>query len=94
MTFADEPSYQGSVLKVWPVGLLWMLDEERSDNKVLAVFVGNLRSEDIHDLKDLPSHLPKELEHFFSVYKELEGKETKVLEWKGATAAHEAIESD
>ncbi|MEA1904272.1 MAG: inorganic diphosphatase [Candidatus Hadarchaeota archaeon] len=92
MIFGDEPSNQGSVLKVRPVGLLRMLDEGRPDDKVLAVQLGNPRFGEMHDLKDLPSHLLKELEHFFSVYKELEGKETKVLEWKGATVAHEAIE--
>lgn len=92
MIFGDEPSNQGSVLKVRPVGLLRMLDEGRPDDKVLAVPLGNPRFGEMRDLKDLSSHLLKELEHFFSVYKELEGKETKVLEWKGATAAHEAIE--
>ncbi len=92
MVFADEPSYQGNVLKVRPIGLLRMLDEGGLDDKVLAVSIGNPRFREMHDIKDLPPHLLRELEHFFSVYKELEGKETKVLEWKGASAAHEAIE--
>ncbi len=91
MVFGDEPSNQGSVLKVRPVGLLRMLDEGRPDDKVLAVPLGNPRFGEMRDVKDLPSHLLKELEHFFSVYKELEGKETKVLEWKGAKAAHQAV---
>lgn len=92
MVFVDEPSYQGSVLEVRPIGLLRMLDEGRPDDKILAVPVGNPRFREMYDIEDLPPHLLKELEHFFSVYKELEGKETKVLEWKGAPAAREAIE--
>lgn len=92
MVFGDEPSPQASVLKARPVGLLKMLDEGDPDDKVLAVPLGNPRFQGMGDLADLPEHLLKELEHFFSVYKELEGKETKVLEWKGAISAHEAIE--
>jgi inorganic pyrophosphatase len=68
-----------------------MLDEGRPDDKVLAVPIGNPRFREVHELGDLPAHLLKELEHFFSVYKELEGKETKVLKWQGAAAARKAI---
>jgi inorganic pyrophosphatase len=91
MIFGDEPSHQGSVVKVRPIGLLRMLDEGRPDDKVLAVPIGNPRFREVHELGDLPAHLLKELEHFFSVYKELEGKETKVLKWQGAAAARKAI---
>jgi inorganic pyrophosphatase len=91
LVFVDEPSCQGSVLKARPIGLLRMLDEGKQDDKVLAVPLGNPRFKEIRDLKDLPAHLPRELEHFFSVYKELEKKETKVLEWRGAGAARKAI---
>ena len=91
MVFVDEPSFQGSVLKVRPIGLLRMLDEGRPDDKVLAVPLGNPRFAEVKELKGMPPHLLKELEHFFGVYKELEGKETKVLEWRGASAARQAI---
>jgi len=33
----------------------------------------------------------KEISHFFSVYKDLEGKRTQMLGWKDATAARAAI---
>lgn len=91
MVFGDEPSFQGSVLKVRPIGLLRMLDEGRPDDKVLAVPLGNPRFAQVKELKEMPDHLLKELTHFFSIYKELEGKETKVLEWRGADAARQAV---
>jgi inorganic pyrophosphatase len=33
-----------------------------------------------------------ELEHFFTIYKDLEGKKTAVDGWRGAAEAHAAIE--
>ncbi len=90
MIFGDEPSFQGSVLKVRPIGLLRMLDEGCPDDKILAVPVGNPRFNEVRKLKNMPVHLMKEL-HFFSIYKELEGKETKVLEWRSAGEAREVI---
>nr|NIR43490.1 inorganic diphosphatase [Gemmatimonadota bacterium]NIS00562.1 inorganic diphosphatase [Gemmatimonadota bacterium]NIT66225.1 inorganic diphosphatase [Gemmatimonadota bacterium]NIU54417.1 inorganic pyrophosphatase [Gemmatimonadota bacterium]NIV22785.1 inorganic pyrophosphatase [Gemmatimonadota bacterium] len=40
---------------------------------------------------DLPAHLLKEIEYFFEVYKELEGKETAVLGWRSVGEAHAII---
>jgi inorganic pyrophosphatase len=80
MIFGDEPSFQGSVLKVRPIGLLRMLDEGCPDDKILAVPVGHPRFNEVRKLKNMPVHLMKELDIFFSIYKELEGKETTVLE--------------
>ncbi|MDI6642761.1 MAG: inorganic diphosphatase [Candidatus Hodarchaeaceae archaeon] len=91
MVFGDEPSFQGSVLKVRPIGLLRMLDEGRPDDKILAVPLGNPRFARVRALRGIPAHLLKELTHFFSVYKELEGKETKVLEWRSADAARQVV---
>jgi inorganic pyrophosphatase len=36
-------------------------------------------------------HILREIEHFFSVYKSLEGKRTEVLGWKDRESAYEAI---
>jgi inorganic pyrophosphatase len=43
-------------------------------------------------LDDIPPHLLLELEHFFTIYKDLEGKKTAVDGWRDAEAAHAAIE--
>jgi inorganic pyrophosphatase len=47
---------------------------------------------DAADLDDVPEHLLRELEHFFTVYKELEDKKTATLGWRPATEAFETIE--
>lgn len=43
------------------------------------------------DITDLPGHIFEEMRHFFSVYKQLEGKKTAVNEVQGQKRALEII---
>jgi inorganic pyrophosphatase len=47
---------------------------------------------DIHDITDVPKHYLKEVAHFFSVYKDLEGARVEVVGWEDAQAAKKQIE--
>jgi inorganic pyrophosphatase len=58
-----------------------MLDEGKTDDKILAAPAHDPRYDEIRDLGDLAEHSLKELRHFFTHYKELEEKETLVTEW-------------
>ncbi len=44
-------------------------------------------------LDDVPGHLLRELEHFFTVYKDLEEKKTAALGWRSAAEAIAVIEA-
>jgi inorganic pyrophosphatase len=44
-----------------------------------------------HDLDSLPPFYMKEVTHFFSVYKDLEGINTEAKGWDGREAAWERI---
>ena len=46
---------------------------------------------DYHSLKDVRPHYLREVEHFFMVYKELEGKKTEILGLSDVDRAHEVI---
>jgi inorganic pyrophosphatase len=59
----------------------------RRDEKVLAVPTGDPYSEGLSDLGDIPKHYLKEIEHFFQVYKDLEGTRTETRGFEGAAAA-------
>ena len=48
-------------------------------------------SEGVHELKDVPPHYLREVEHFFTVYKDLEGTRTETRGFEGAAAARQAI---
>ncbi len=87
----DEPTYPGCVIDAKPIGLLKMLDSGEADDKVLCVPLHDPKYAEYDDLRDVPSHVLKEIAHFFEVYKRLEGKETSIIGWEGADVAKERI---
>jgi inorganic pyrophosphatase len=93
LILTDSPTFPGCVFKARPIGLFEMLDQGVPDEKVLAFAVGNPRAAEIKNYTDVMPHILREVEHFFSVYKNLEGKRTEVLGWRDLDAAHEAIRS-
>jgi len=86
-----EPTFPGCLIDVKPVGLFKMRDEKGRDEKILCVPLKDPLWNYIEDLNDVPPHLLKEIEHFFSIYKELEEKVTEVEGWGGKAEAIEII---
>jgi inorganic pyrophosphatase len=85
------PTFPGCVYEAVPIGLFRMLDQGIADEKVLAFAAGNPRFAGISDFAAVQPHLLKEIEHFFSVYKALEGKQTQVQGWGSADEARAMI---
>ena len=81
-----------SLVRCYPVGVITMLDQGRLDEKIIAIPFEDPSYNSYHDVSELPTHLFTEISHFFSVYKNLEGKETVVDERRGAEAAREVIQ--
>jgi inorganic pyrophosphatase len=76
---------------VRPVGYLDMVDGDQPDQKILAVPDRNPRYDQIQTIDQLFPHILRETEHFFAIYKELEGKRTQMKGWLGQREAREAI---
>ena len=76
---------------VRPVGVLTMVDQDEPDDKILAVPNHNPRFDQIHTIDQVFAHNLREIEHFFTIYKELEGKRTQMKGWKGPREAREVI---
>jgi len=74
IVLTTHPLNVGIMLKVRPVGVMRMTDTGESDAKVIAVPVKDARWADVQDLKDVNKHTLKEMEHYFSTYKNIEGK--------------------
>jgi inorganic pyrophosphatase len=91
LTMVQEPSFTGCLIEVRPVGVLYMVDREESDEKIIAVPTKNPRYDQIHTLDQLFSHVRRELEHFFSIYKELEGRVATTQGWGGPREARKLI---
>jgi inorganic pyrophosphatase len=93
LILGDSPSFTGCLFSARPIGLFEMLDQGVPDEKILAYATGNPRFSTIENYTQVQPHILLEVEHFFSIYKDLEGKRTKVLGWKDRNAAHEMIQS-
>lgn len=93
MALVSEPTFSGCRIRIRPIGLFLMEDQGQADHKVLGVPLGDPVWAEAHSLEDVPAHLLKELEHFFSVYKDLEDKKTATLGWRPADEATVVIEA-
>jgi inorganic pyrophosphatase len=91
LVLVDSPSFTGCVLEVRPIGVLDMIDQGQPDEKILAVGEGNPRYDNVNDYSEVYPHVLKEIKHFFSIYKDLEGKRVEVRGWKDAAAAYAII---
>jgi inorganic pyrophosphatase len=91
LALVEEPSFSGCLIEVRPVGILNMIDQDATDQKVVAVPNRNPRYDQIHTLDQIFPHIRREVEHFFTIYKELEGRVTATLGWGGPREARKAI---
>jgi inorganic pyrophosphatase len=71
--------------------VLNMIDGDQGDQKILAVPTRNPRYDQIHTMDQIFPHVRREIEHFFSIYKELENKVTTMDGWGGPKEARKCI---
>ncbi len=93
LALVSEPTFPGCRIRVRPIGLFLMEDQGEADHKVLGVPLGDPVWAAAMTLDDVPAHLLRELEHFFTVYKDLEEKKTAALGWRSAAEAIAVIEA-
>lgn len=89
-----RPIAPGAVINVRPVGVLRMEDDGGGDEKIIAVPSSKLtkRYDHVKTYTDLPTISWKQIEHFFTHYKDLEpGKWVKLLGWGDADEAMRLI---
>jgi inorganic pyrophosphatase len=91
LILGDSGTFPGCMLSARPIGLFEMLDQGIPDEKVVAYATGNPRFQGVESYTHVQPHVLREIEHFFSVYKDLEGKRTKALGWKEREVAQEVI---
>ncbi len=92
LVLLNVPTYPGVTISVRPVAVFNMTDDGGSDAKVICVQAKDPRWSHIEDLDDIPEFTRKEIEHFFTHYKDLEpGKWVKVEGWEGAAAAEAVV---
>ncbi|MFN8579585.1 MAG: inorganic diphosphatase [Gemmatimonadaceae bacterium] len=88
----NEPTFPGCQVSARPIGVLKMLDRGEPDDKILAVPSRDPFHEEYFDIADIPEHLLKEIEHFFLIYKDLEGKRMQIKGWEKSDVAMRVIQ--
>jgi inorganic pyrophosphatase len=86
-----EPSFPGCLISCRPLGVLVMQDEKGPDEKILAVPVTDPTYETYHNLAQVAPHFLRSMDHFFQIYKELEGKKVISMGWQDRWMAEKII---
>jgi inorganic pyrophosphatase len=78
LVLCSEAILPMTLVQCYPIGVIKMIDNGKNDEKIIAVPFNDPSYRHCKTIEDLPRHIFDEIEHFFSVYKQLEGKETAV----------------
>lgn len=82
-----------TLVRACPIGVISMIDNGRNDEKIVAVPCNDPYYNFYQDISELPAHVFEEMRHFFTVYKNLENKETAVNEVSGREYAIKIIDA-
>ena len=80
LVICAEPINPMTLVQVYPIGIIRMLDGGRNDDKIIAIPFSDPTYNNIRSIDELPPHILDEMLHFFKVYKQLENKQTDVKE--------------
>lgn len=81
-----------ALVECYPIGVLEMIDGGQRDEKIIAICARDPLFNTFKELEDLPPHFMEEIRHFFTVYKQLEGKNTVVNEMHDSNYAKRVIQ--
>lgn len=91
LVIVTEPTFPGCLMDARPIGVFVMADEKGVDEKILCVPEKDPLHHEYRVLHDVQPHFLREVEHFFSIYKDLEGKTTQIEGWEDLDRAHAII---
>ena len=81
LVMTRSPTFTGCLIEAKPIGLFRMHDEKGEDEKILSVPTVDPRFSEMDSLADMRPHRLREVEHFFSIYKDLEDKKVEIIGW-------------
>ena len=91
LVLCAEPIYPMTLVQVYPIGCMRMYDGGKLDDKIIAVPFSDPTYHGIKSIDELPSHIFDEIMHFFTVYKQLENKQTAVKSLFGPEVAQRIV---
>ncbi len=91
LVLCAEPIVPMTLVQVYPIGAMRMIDSGKQDDKIIALPVSDPTYKGIKSIDELPPHIFDEIMHFFLVYKQLENKQTAVKELFDRAEAEEIV---
>ncbi len=92
LLLCSEPLVPLTLVRAFPIGVIKMVDDGHNDEKIIAIPYTDPTYNEYTDISQLPKHIFDEMRHFFSVYKNLEDKETAVDEVSGRETAVRVVD--
>jgi len=80
LVLCSEPIFPMTLVQVYPIGAMRMIDGGKQDDKIIALPLSDPTYRGVTSIHELPTHIFDEIMHFFTVYKQLENKQTAVKE--------------
>ena len=80
LVLCSEPLDSLSLVRCYPIGVFTMNDGGKPDEKIIAIPFSDPMYNCYKSITELPRHIFQEMQHFFTVYKQLENKPTSVSE--------------
>ncbi|HEY8714007.1 MAG TPA: inorganic diphosphatase [Candidatus Acidoferrum sp.] len=95
LVLMDEPAYPGCLIKCRPVGVIEGKEGKKKDwernDRIVAIEVQNHTYAHVKHIDDLGKKFVKELEDFFVNYRQLSGKEFRIIDVRGPGEAGRRI---
>ena len=91
MVCVSEATFPGCVIPVRVIAVFRTSDERGQDDKLLCVPHDDPNWSGTERLEDLPEQLRDEIAHFFTIYKQPEGKTVEIHGWEDREVAERLL---
>lgn len=91
LVLTTEPTFPGCHIDIRPIGVFNMVDNGDPDEKIVGIPVTDPIANQIKSMDDLTPAFKNEVEHFFTVYKDLENKKVEIKGWESKEKADQLI---
>jgi inorganic pyrophosphatase len=91
LVMVNKPTFSGCLIESRVLGLFKMRDKGALDHKILAVPNSDPLFDEYQHISDVPQSYLREVEHFFSTYKQLEGITVNPEGWVDVIEAVETV---
>jgi inorganic pyrophosphatase len=92
LVLVDKGTFPGCMIEVRPVAVLRLKADKGPDDKVVCVPYRDPLWADLVALDDIPDQLRGEIEHFFSIYKQPEGRAVELHGFEDADVAQRLLD--